>query len=265
MKIIERYFGGPTTYHPECNDSELMFSRLNNKTIRKQFLDWYWKAYQANPRKFLFDFEDHLQRHHSEIRWDYKSSLTRRELEDFIIKIVELESKVRTKIDRSEKSPWRSSAYGIVPNFVNEQGEKPVSEKVMSIIVAHEKGHLTRGLDGPIYDMLMKGFDQSKIQPSLHKKHTEYTHYDTVIDYLFGGTGGTIEILERMSQMKNYFGFKGAEKFTKKHLDILKTKINGVYKYTVDTGMNNNMDTFLDLITTETEEDFIFAMNNAGI
>lgn len=63
------------------------------------------------------------------------------------------------------------------------------------------------------------------------------------------------ELAERMAQLKNYFGFKGNEMFTRQHLAYAKDH------YINDGGVNNSMDIFLSLITPETEDKFLETIN----
>lgn len=68
-----------------------------------------------------------------------------------------------------------------------------------------------------------------------------------------------IEIIERMSQLKNYFQFKGDEKFTHEHLEYARQN------YIHDTGLDNEMTWFFKGITPETEKQFLEVMNTYGI
>lgn len=74
-------------------------------------------------------------------------------------------------------------------------------------------------------------------------------------DYLFTGD----EIVERMSQLKNYFGMDGSDKFTKDHLHYAKEN------YIEDTGMDNAMSLFFQGITEETEDEFLELINSMGV
>lgn len=67
------------------------------------------------------------------------------------------------------------------------------------------------------------------------------------------------EMYERMSQLKNYFGFKDNERFTKAHLDYARKH------YIADTGVDNNMRAFLRSITPKTEREFLNIMNSFGV
>ena len=61
------------------------------------------------------------------------------------------------------------------------------------------------------------------------------------------------EILARMAQLKNYFGFSGGEQFTKEHLLYAKKH------YLEDTQMDNTMKDFFEKIGDE--EVFVRNMN----
>jgi hypothetical protein len=63
------------------------------------------------------------------------------------------------------------------------------------------------------------------------------------------------EIAERMAQLKNYFGMKAKEIFTKEHLEYAKQK------YIKDIGLDNNMTTFFEAITKHTIDKFIETIN----
>lgn len=63
------------------------------------------------------------------------------------------------------------------------------------------------------------------------------------------------ELIARMSQIKNYFGFKGNEMISKSHLDYARAN------YVRDTGLDNNMTDFFDAITPDNESEVIKVMN----
>ena len=66
------------------------------------------------------------------------------------------------------------------------------------------------------------------------------------------------EIVERMSQVKNYFGMSGTEKFTQEHLDHARERyIQDTHSYGLQ------IQTFFDAI--DNDEKFIHLMNTLGI
>jgi len=67
------------------------------------------------------------------------------------------------------------------------------------------------------------------------------------------------EVMERMAQLKNYFGMSGEEEFTKEHLAYAKEY------YLKDTGLGMQMKLFLDGITPEKEDEFLELINSLGI
>jgi len=152
-----------------------------------------------------------------------------------------------------------------------EPGKKPTL-KQQEIIESHEKGHAVRKYTGPFLERYFaKGFDpraidytaedfeKKKILAEALKLDTTGVTYDmakeSLTEYLFSGP----EIAERMSQLKNYFGFTGNEQFTKEHLHYAKEN------YIKDTQMDNDMKHFFQAITHETEDAFIELINNSGI
>ena len=78
---------------------------------------------------------------------------------------------------------------------------------------------------------------------------------ESELDYLFSGP----EVAERMSQLKNYFGMKGDEQFTKEHLHYAKEH------YVSDTQVDNEMRLFFQAITPEREDEFVRLIHTSGI
>jgi hypothetical protein len=142
-----------------------------------------------------------------------------------------------------------------------------------SYVEAHEKGHYIRRLKSTgVANYFVKTIDLNKL--SISQKYFEtikegsikeygdkvkdMTHAD-VIEILTTYLKQPVEILERMSQLKNYYGFKGGEVFTKQHLEYAREH------YVEDTQEDNYMGFFFDCITPETEERFLQVMNNSGV
>jgi hypothetical protein len=67
------------------------------------------------------------------------------------------------------------------------------------------------------------------------------------------------ELMARMAQLKNYFGMKGGEEFTKDHLDHARTH------YVEDTGLDNSMSVMFRIVSPKTEPDFLRAMNTLPV
>ena len=145
-----------------------------------------------------------------------------------------------------------------------------MTEKQLSIVEAHEKGHTVRPYFSKFFDSYFsKGFDSAKAvfaqgdplleklvdQNDSEKKLTPEEVNENLKAYLFSA----MEIAERMSQLKNYFGMHGSDIFTKENLDYARTH------YISDTGFDNFMTQFFQAITPETETAFIELVNTGGI
>lgn len=116
---------------------------------------------------------------------------------------------------------------------------RPLTDKEKNEIEAHEKGHVLRSFKGN-KQAILASFDFSKIPEG-----TKRPQYVMSPD----------ELAERMAQLKNYFGFKGNEIFTRQHLSYAKEN------YLKDGGINNSMDVFFSLITHDTEDKFLETIN----
>ena len=144
-----------------------------------------------------------------------------------------------------------------------------LSIKQLSIVEAHEKGHLVRGSPGEIQDEFFtqcfsKSFDPKAISidvPILQQKFPKLKDFDyEKAEYIIlGKIFCPNELAERMSQMKNYFGLSGNEKFTKQHLQYAREN------YVKDTGVDNWMTETFQAITPEKEDGFIELINSLGI
>ncbi len=119
-----------------------------------------------------------------------------------------------------------------------------LDSRMKNIVESHEKGHGMRLFD-PSYAT------HRKIQMVLDKEKIDASS----ADYL----DSPEEIIERMSQLKNYFGFDGHQKFTREHLEYARKH------YIADTGFDNVMSEFFEAITPEREEVFLEVINSYGV
>jgi hypothetical protein len=94
-----------------------------------------------------------------------------------------------------------------------------------------------------------------KALPEKERNITDDEAKNEIIKYLLSPT----EIVERMAQLKNYFGMSGDEEFTANHLEY--ARLN----YVEDTGLDNGMKYFFKSIKSETQEEFLRLINNAGV
>lgn len=110
-----------------------------------------------------------------------------------------------------------------------------LDEHQMDIILAHEKAHGIFGrLTHAEKKVILEPFDRTKIKGYGFSDHAD-------------------EIVARMSQLKNYFGFKGDEEFRVEHLRYARKH------YVEDTKLDNNMTEFFDAISDE--QKFVDVMN----
>lgn len=231
----------------EGNHTLLLVERLRNPTIRQQILDLHQRLlpHANNPDTFVDQRLD--------IDGDTKKAL----------EITHIDNQMRPSGVCMDREIY------INPSKPVQGSEHPPSNQQLSIVEAHEKGHLIRRVNvyntGLYKAHFLAGFDTTKVTLS-DGEYREFSATDdysrtkdqvtkSLVDYLFGGA----EIVERMSQLKNYFGMKGAEPFTKEYLAYAREH------YVLDTGYDNSMTHFFQAITSETENKFIELMNTSGV
>jgi hypothetical protein len=167
--------------------------------------------------------------------------------------------------------------------------DRPLTGRERSMIAAHEKGHQIRpyrgewfqryflsGLDPSkaeftetdykeyLRNAVLSGFmvddDEGKLKPATKEEIEAVFPFDAAKDAYISGVFRSVEIAERMAQLKNYFGMKAHETFTAEHLKVARER------YLVDLpGCDNGMTQFFQAITPETEERFLYLINNSGI
>ena len=267
----------------EGNDSELLFDRLDNSKILDQIVQMWMAGYKAKEGKIE---QRPTQDEDGGIVFDVDGNYV---LEDVLFvppseeetreKIAELikEAKTSTPVFFDGRAPT-SDGIGLDWKL---PGDVFPSTKQKSIILAHEKGHLMRqfpgGVEGDAYfrEMFGKAFDMNNINFTeqdfedtvTHRKqekqitgygleNEDYT-YDRMRESTIGYLSSPEEIVERMGQLKNYFGFKGDEEFTQEHLDYARGQ------YIKDTGLDNNMRHFFEGITDDQE--FLPLINSVGV
>jgi hypothetical protein len=267
----------------EGNDSELLFDRLDNPKILDQIVQMWMAGYKAKEGKIeqrptqdedggiVFDSDGNyvLQ----DVTFVPPSEEKPRE------KIAELikEAKTSTPVFFDGRAPT-SEGIGLDWKL---PGDVVPSTKQKSIILAHEKGHLMRqfpgGVEGDAYfrEVFGKAFNMNNINFTeqdfedtvAHRKQEkqvtgygledeDYT-YDRMRESTIGYLSSPEEIVERMGQLKNYFGFKSDEEFTQEHLDYARGQ------YVKDTGLDNNMRHFFESITDDQE--FLRLINSVGV
>ena len=152
--------------------------------------------------------------------------------------------------------------------------------KRLHISEAHEKGHVMRfeysvewippfrsqkecvlsGLFGQAFDFSCVEFTEEEYQnyrvgssacPKISDREIRKMWIDDI--------SSPYELAERMSQLKNYFGFCGDEIFTREHLWYVREN------YIQDTNYDNAMFPFFSAILSNKEDAFLELMNSVGI
>jgi len=278
----------------EGSQTQILFERLCNPKIRQQLIDILYGEQCKKRDEILNDEWDPYvpegwtgEEDNKLLKGKFSGKIyTTEELGQKLelfkkLTLETFEKEISDKIDRlpipievneSSNGPDSSS---LSRNWVVPWTGEKMSPRQADIFESHEKGHRVRQYDC-ITERLREGFDTSKVtftqgDYDLYVKD-KMGHTDTLEDfdksmpieevkrrlieeYLFTGN----EIAERMSQLKNYFGFKGDGLFTKKHLDHARNH------YIEDTNMDNNMRQFFEAITPETEGRFLELINSCGI
>jgi len=276
----------------EINDTELLISRLRHPVIKRQVVSTLYKIRREEQAPILNDeWESYLPE-----GWDgtERYKLMKGKNTGKIFDVDELKQELaKPPITEEEIEEWYDNAIDRIesiteidyaPNSPNSEvmhlgwiqpwNEQKPTIKQWSAIEAHEKGHVIRDYDEldsvfkEAFDISHATFTNEDNQIALRQKNQSITtervpigpntleaNKNIFFDYLFSA----VEITERMSQLKNYFGFEGAEMFTKTHLDYARSH------YLVDTGIENGMRQFFEAVTPETEQKFLHIINNYGV
>lgn len=249
----------------EGNHSLLLFERLKNKDVFTRLVNDLYNDITS------VDYSTHMY-----VDPDYLKSLER---DEYSIK-QDIKIELEQALDRVSKSTEIGfSEYGYIKSESGSNGTGYVeicngkigntfNETVLvkNITESHEKGHNIRkyNADSEFTKDLQSMFDFDKIilsneevenirkidsredsKEAIERKTKEYIAYPW-------------EIIERMSQIKNYFGFSSNEIFTQAHLDYVRKN------YIKDTGMNSiQIKPFFDAISDDKK--FIDKMNKLGI
>lgn len=273
MEGIENAQIGPS----EENAALLLIERLRNPQIKAQLITLYEEAYAARAR----DAEPIVR--------PKRDPATGEDLRDtegaYIMETVLYTPPSREEIERmideriEEISTSTSIGYleeNVVPNneVINLNwkipwtGKSPTNEQ-WSTIEGHEKGHNVRqygqvDISEYFKSLFLNAFDVGSMEFNdewyeiLKKSNPEATREDVEKGF-YATLTDPMELTERMSQLKNYFGMKGNEQFTREHLEYARAH------YVSDTGYDNLMTPFFQGITPEKERYFLELMNTAGI
>lgn len=238
------------------NNPEI-FERLVNDMYEDQTTVDYSKSDYVNP-----DYLAYLNQGEEKIKSDIKKEL---------MQAFESTSH-STGIIFSERG-WLNSGKGSegtghVGISLTEGSLFKETEHLKNIAEAHEKGHVIRNYDtdSDFTKKLQSVFNFNLFNPN--KEDLEFIKSSLTGEEDFSDEKLTElikeyfnfpwEIIERMSQIKNYFGMSGTEEFTQEHLDYVREN------YIKDTGMLHfQIKPFFDSIIDD--EKFIKFMNTLGI
>lgn len=256
----------------EGNQSELMLQRLSSAKIFNQIVD-LWETRLQVDWKYGGKNTNISPDETSVLEINKKSFYLPKNRE-------EIEAELQRRLDNAMVStPVRierdiNADTECIPTELILQSGKRASTEQMSIVEAHEKGHLIRTYSGMYYEMIFhEGFDFSldiikrevvrnlgpEKKSPLADPNQAAEDLENATAQMYWYISQPAELCERMSQLKNYFGMSGTEEFTKTHLDYAREN------YVTDTGMDNNMTLFFECITPDSEADFVKLMNTVGI
>ena len=276
--------------------TNLMCERLRNPEIRKQVIDLLVLEEEAvialtknafNKQNWGSGTSGNLltEKFSGESLANFFTPKTRQEIED------EFENRLKM-VSRDTPISFDTKTSGVESNgreIVNLEWVFPVTgkkltEKQLNFTESHEKGHVLRPYSKvsslfregeyiyPTYHLgekFLKAFDFDKV--TLTEQDIENKRQDNIVNNIKWRTRDEIsyqiieylkqpgEIAERMAQLKNYFGMRDNEQFTKEHLLYAKKH------FSEDTEFDNWMTQFFQAITPEKEDVFIELINSAGI
>jgi hypothetical protein len=242
--------------------SVVLFSRLRNIAIKNQILDILFLANGGRIQKTVLE-----QKYYADLEMIQKDT-------DVIF------SEHRSKTREHGKNKKERVSLGYFDALLGRKHtwrERHITE-------AHEKGHVIRwdysvkrlvwsnaaarlepryclsGHFSPAFDFSRVRFSEEECEKrrkcgTLFCGKTDHEIWRTLVSYL----SGPHELAERMSQLKNYFGFGGNEIFTAKHLSYVRKY------YVKDTGYDNMMTQFFQSVSPERENAFLALINSAGI
>lgn len=237
------------------------FQRLSNPAIQEQMVSLLLENEEAQAS----EMPDYVKKLPGEVS---------REVQERIRAVTDIEGEKNVVYLHPKNRPkWKDAGYQPVDDEVQMNcgmplpgGAKP-SILQLSTSLAHEKGHqIRRYAHKPYLDDRFRNLidweNLSMTQKELDAiKAIEPRMRGTTIDEIKEGLKESFEageILERMSQLKQYFGFTGNETFTKAHLDYARA-------HYLEDVFDNHMGIFFRSITPEKEDKFIEGMNTLGV
>lgn len=255
------------TANYEGDHTLLFMERLNDPSVKAKLVEslareHIFRYYGANPEKG----EAKIQ----EIRKKQEKILNERIEQVFKYTNLDLEERTNPGYGDINQPGWVCPYAEARQVGIDQEG--PLSARQLNIVEAHEKGHGIRSFSkkSPVGIWICRSLDFSNItvseediaimRPLTNRKGLKpKTDKEIAQFHIQGLRDEPAEIVERMSQLKNYFGMKGDDKFTKEHLDYARKH------YMEYLGWKLQIRLFFDAITPETESNFLDVINNLGV
>lgn len=267
----------------EGNETMLFVERLRNQNLVAKLVELIYRSEHEFARRFesgelvleqtswgTMEYKENGK--HVVVLRDPRILRTR---EEITTEVCQLRDEVAA-VTRFSPDPGASGVHkdygdGIFPReriYLRTSNGSKLSPRAMSITEAHEKGHVVRYFEGdftrsffaPAFNLSQFSLTDAEYQDMLHGMEVTESEYSRdeatkeMYEYLFSGP----EIMERMAQLKNFFGFDGDQEFTSEHLAFVRAE------YVKRTGFDNQMSTFLARVTPETEPEFLRLINVCG-
>ena len=137
---------------------------------------------------------------------------------------------------------------------------KKLTVRQKNIVESHEKGHGVRDYTSPLDSREIRSvIDGDALQALTASKRLQESRGEKEGRFQSIYVEKPEEIIERMSQFKNYFGMGVGEPFTALHLKYLREN------YVKDTELDNGITDLLSCITPKTEAAFLAIINKYPI
>jgi hypothetical protein len=229
----------------------LLYGRMRDDGTKRKFIDVRNEAMvemkEGEPNRF--DKEEVFRSHYQ------------RQIDEYDERIEKIFSRTGTYPAKDGgKGPLSLGAGSIDDSGVvfsdavtrDDQELLKLTPRQNNIIEAHEKGHGLRDFTSDKVDSLelRSVLDVDTVRKLVATQ--QQTHEGRISP---GYYMEAEEIAERMAQLKNYYGMKGNEQFTERHLAHARDH------YVEDTGLDNGMSIFFGAITPENESKFINVIN----
>ena len=234
----------------------LLYERMTNEATKEQFIAQRTEAMQGMLSGEPSDFE----RKPKQYQPHYQA-----QIDNYDARMREIFS--RTNIGNAAeygKEPRNLGMSnidqpGVIFNDAIFAGKK-LTPRQKNIIESHEKGHGVRDYTSPLDTREIKSvIDREALEALTAQKRRQESLGEKEGRFQSMYVEKPEEIIERMSQFKNYFGMGVGEPFTAKHLAYLREH------YVEDTQLDNGITDLLSCITPKTEAAFISIINSYPI